>query len=189
MQSNFKMIFLGAFLVLTVIYVIIHNKLIRRRNAVSYAAGGVDVQLKKRHDLIPNIIASVERYFKHEEKLLKGIVSMRNQAMTTNDEDMKYKTETTISQLLDTLRVSIEAYPELKSQENIIHLQKSLSEVETEISAARRAYNSRVLDLNNAVQVFPNSLVAALSNIQKSAMFEAPITERENVNVKDHFEA
>ena len=78
---------------------------------------------------------------------------------------------------------------ELKSQENIIHLQKSLSEVETELSAARRAYNSRVLDLNNAVQVFPNSIVAALSNIQKSAMFEAPVTERQNVNVKDHFEA
>ena len=87
------------------------------------------------------------------------------------------------------MRVSIEAYPELKSQENIIHLQKSLSEVETEISAARRAYNSRVLDLNNAVQVFPNSFVAALSNIQKSAMFEAPSSERKNVNVKDHFEA
>lgn len=189
MQSNFKMIFIATFLLLAVIFILIHNRLIKKRNAVSYAAGGVDVQLKKRHDLIPNIIASVERFFKHEEKLLNGIVSMRTQAMTTSDEEMKYKTESTISQLLDTLRVSIEAYPELKSQENVMQLQKSLNEVEVEISAARRAYNSRVLDLNNAVQVFPNSIVATLSNIQSAAMFEAPLAEKKEINVKEHFEA
>lgn len=186
MQSNVKMIFLGAFLVFTVIYIIIQNKLIRKRNAVSDAAQAVDVQLKKRQDLIPNVIAAVERYFKHEEKLLKGIVSMRNQAMTTNNEDMKYKTETTISQLLDTLRVSIDAYPELKSQENIKHLQESLSETEQEIAAARKAYNSSVRDLNNALQDFPNNIVATLSNIQKSPLFEAPSSERQNVKAKDH---
>lgn len=145
------------------LYVMIHgyNEMIRRRNFVDEADSGVHVQLKKRYDLIPNLISAVKQYMQHENDLLEKLTSLRVEAIQAQG-DVKREAELNgeLSQSLRSLMIAVENYPDLKASDNFLHLQESLLEVESQIAAARRNYNNSTARYNNIIQVFPTNFIA-----------------------------
>lgn len=182
------MILLIVVAVLALIALMIYNGLIRKRNEVENAFGGMDVQLKKRYDLIPNIVSTVKQYASHEKDLLEKVTQLRAQAVSGNlSNDEKVAVDNQISGAMKGLMVAVENYPDLKANENFMHLQRTLNEVESQISASRRAYNAAVTDYNNGVETFPANIMAGMMGFKRKQVFEIPETERANVNVKDLF--
>jgi LemA protein len=174
--------------IILLIVIISYNSLISRRNKVTYAFSSTDVMLKKRRDLIPNLIESVKQYMNFEKNLLTDITSLRTQAMDDKLTDQqRFEVENKISGVLGKIKVAVENYPDLKSSQNFLQLQGSLNEIEEQISAARRAYNAAVMDYNNACQMFPSNIFAGMFGFQPKVSFEIPQAERENVNVKNLF--
>lgn len=179
-----------AVILLALIPVFIYNGLIRKKNEVTNAFGGIDVQLKKRYDLIPNLVATVQQYAIHEKELLEKVTQLRAQAIggnLTNDE--KVAIDNQISGSLRSIMVAVENYPDLKASENFLNLQRTLNEVESQISAARRAYNAAVTNFNNGIETFPGNLMAGMMSLSRKQVFEIPETERQTVNVKDLFKS
>jgi LemA protein len=174
---------LGAVLVVVVIFVLIYNSLIGKRNQVDSVFSTIDVMLKKRYDLIPNLVESVKGYMQHERGTLEQITALRNQALSSRTADEKVSVDNQITAPLRQLMVAVENYPELKANQNFLHLQSSLTEIEEQISAARRAFNAAVLAYNNAVQMFPTSLFAGMMHMQTRAYFEIAAAEREPVRI------
>ncbi len=187
MNTSVITILVVVFVVLLII-VSIYNSLIRRRNQVDNAFGAVDVQLKNRYDLIPNLVATVQQYATHEKELLSKITELRTKAVSQNirPED-KVTIDNQITSSLSGLMVAVESYPNLKANENFIDLQRSLNEVESQIAAARRAYNAAVTDYNNAIQAFPGNLMAGMMLLKIKEVFTASAAERTNVDVKGLF--
>ncbi len=176
----------GIFIVL--IIVVMYNSLVRARNEVDNAFGGMDVQLKKRYDLIPNLVATVKQYATHEKELLSKITEMRAKATEGNlSADEKVALDNQISSGMKSIMVAVENYPDLKANENFLNLQRTLNEVESQISAARRTYNAVVTDFNNAIQVFPKSIIAGLMALKRKQVFVITDTERQNIDVKSLF--
>ncbi|MBN2136457.1 MAG: LemA family protein [Sedimentisphaerales bacterium] len=172
-----------GFLLLAVIFV--YNGLIAKKNRVKNIFSTIDVLLKKRYDLIPNIVAAVRGYAKHEKALLERITEARAKAASgrlSNDEQVML--DGPVSKMLGSIMVAVENYPDLKANENFLHLQRTLTEVEEQLSAARRAYNAAVEDYNNAVEMFPTSIVASMMNYSRRAFFEIPDEQRRNVDTK-----
>lgn len=168
--------------------VILFNSLIAKRNAVNNAFSGIDAYLKKRYDLIPNLVAAVQKYMEHERGLLTEITELRSRAISGNISDSeRVELDNKISRALGAINVAVENYPDLKANTNFLQLQAALNEVEEQISAARRAYNAAVNSYNNAVQMFPTNLVAMILGFKARPFFEASETERQNVNVKNLF--
>ena len=174
--------------VLVLILVIMYNSLISKKNQVENIFAAVDTQLKKRYDLIPNLIATVSKYMEHEKSLFTEVTQLRADANKPNvsDED-KIALDSKLSSALGSIMVAVENYPELKANENVMHLQGSLGEVEEQISAARRSYNQAVTDYNNAIEMIPTSFMANAMNYQRKEVFEITSVERKNINVKDLF--
>lgn len=172
-----------AVLVVVLIPVLMYNSLIGKRNQVDSVFSTIDVMLKKRYDLIPNLVESVKGYMVHERETLERIAQLRTQALSSRTEAEKVAADNQLAAPLRQLMVAVEAYPELKANQNFLQLQGSLNEVEEQISAARRAYNAAVLQYNNAVQMFPTSIIAGMSHMQTRAFFEAPPEERQAVKV------
>ena len=170
--------------------IVLYNGLIRKKNEVDNAFGGIDVQLKKRYDLIPNLVATVQQYAAYEKELLQKVTELRAQALSGNlSNNEKVVLDNQMSGALRNLMVSVENYPELKANENFLHLQRNLNEVESQISAARRAYNAAVTNFNNGIETFPGNLMAGMMGLSRKQVFEIPDAKRENVNVKNLFNA
>ncbi|NLY03628.1 MAG: LemA family protein [Campylobacter sp.] len=165
----------------------IYNLLISKRNQVKNIRAGVDTQLKKRYDLIPNLVATVKEYMKHEKETLSEITSLRSRAMSTKDRAEEFDLNNQLSKLLSGINVAIEAYPELKASQNVMHLQETLTETEEQISAARRAYNSSVMSLNNAIEMFPSNIIASMFNFKKDLFFEIEEGEKTAPNISEMF--
>jgi LemA protein len=179
------LIVLGA---VALIAILMYNSLIGKKNQVDNIFAGVDAVLKKRFDLIPNLVASLERYMEHEKSTLEKVTEFRAQAMKPGISDnAKIALDAKLSAALGSITVAMEAYPDLKANENVMHLMRSLNEIEEQISAARRAYNQSVTDLNNAIEMFPTNLIAGWMNLQRRAVFEITTTERQNVDVNALF--
>ncbi len=165
-----------------------YNGLINKKNKVEYAYSSIDVMLKKRRDLIPNLVSSVKQYMTHEKELLERITEARAGLMKDGISDKdRFNMENQLSGMLGQIKVAVENYPELKANENVMQLQASLNEVEEQISASRRAFNATVLDINNGIEMFPSSIVANFMKLERRESFEIPPEERENVNVGDLF--
>jgi len=161
-----------------------YNGFIAKRNQVRSALSSIDVNLKLRHDLIPNLIESVKGYMKHEKELLTELTSLREQAAASGlNEAQRFELEGKLGAALQGIRLRAEAYPELKASDSFVHLQKSLAEVEAQLSASRRAYNSSVERFNNAVEMFPSSIIAGMMSLGQMEFFEATDTERDPVKV------
>jgi LemA protein len=166
----------------------LYNSLVGKKNQVENAFSGVDTILKKRYDLIPNLIATVKQYMDHEKTLLTEITELRAQAMSGKlGDDEKVALDNKISKAMGGIMVAVENYPDLKASSNFLDLQKSLNEVEEQISAARRSYNASVTDYNNAVQMVPTNIIANMCSFTTKSWFEIDESERKNVNVKDMF--
>lgn len=183
------LVLLGIAVVLGIVYFSLYNGLIGRKNQVENAYGSIEAMLKKRYDLIPNLVASVKEYMTYEQDLLERIVNLRSQAMTAQSPEARFKLEGELSQALRGLMVQVENYPNLKASENMLQLQAALNEVEEQISASRRFYNSAVTDYNNAVEMFPSNLVAGQMRFGRKPVFVIPETEREVPNVGKMFGA
>ena len=177
-----------ALVVVTVFYMIgIYNSLIRLKNQVRNAWSQIDVQLKRRHDLIPNLVETAKGYLQHEKETLENITQARSQAMGAQGVGNKSAAEGALSGAMSKFFLVVENYPDLKANTNFIQLQGTLNEVEEQISAARRAYNAAVTELNNAVEMFPTNMIAPTMGLSRRQLFEIPDTERQNVNVGDLF--
>lgn len=158
----------------------IYNTLISKRNKVLEAAAGIDVQLKKRFDLLPNLVNIASKYMEHEKEVLEKIVSLRKEAIKSVDLEKKLALDEKISGLL----VTFENYPDLKANTTMLNLMRTNSEIEEHIAAARRFFNSAVLDFNNAVSVFPNSFFAKIFNIEATNFFSASENEKRPIEIR-----
>ena len=176
---------IGVVLVILVIWVISsYNKLVQLRNKAEDQWSQVDVQLKKRFDLIPNIVETVKGYAGHEKDTLQSVVEARNSALSAATPDAEMHANQTLSGALTKLFALSEAYPELKADRQFVELQKNLREVEDKIAYARQFYNDSVLTYKNATETFPTNLVAKMFGFCAPQFFEASDEEKSNVKVE-----
>jgi len=165
--------------------VAIYNSLVKHKNLVKEGWSGIDVQLKRRADLIPNLLETVKGYMKHEADLLKEVTELRNHSLENNDVAEQGKTEAALSQSLMKLFAVAEDYPELKADHNFRELQSELSKIEEDVQMARRYYNGTVRNFNIMIESFPSNLVASSFNFRQSDYFEIDNSEdREVPDVK-----
>ena len=164
---------LAAVAVVVIVYVIVvFNRLVRQRNVVREGWSGIDVQLKRRTDLIPNLVATVKAYATHERALFEEITSQRAASVAAHDVGGKASAERALSGSLGKLMAVAEAYPELKANQNFLELQNQLAEIEDHIQMARRYYNGAVRNLNISIQSFPDVIVARLLGFREAPFFE-----------------
>ena len=173
--------------VIAVLLIICYNTLVKKRNQVDNAFASIDVMLKKRFDLIPNLVATVQQYAKHEQETFAKVIALRNTQYSSLSQEEKASFDATFTQAGEAFFALAENYPELKASENFSQLQRSLNETEEQLSAARRTYNASVTDYNNAVQVFPTNLIAGMMGFSQRELLAIPEEERRNPNIKDLF--
>jgi LemA protein len=173
---------------IALVAVLMYNSLIGKKNQVDNIFASVDAVLKQRYDLIPNLVASVKEYMTHERETLEKITDLRSQALRGGlDSDAKMTLDLKLSQALGGLMVAVENYPNLKANENFLHLQHTLNEIEEQIAAARRAYNQSVTDYNNAIEMFPTNFMAGFMHLTRKTVFSVPASERRSVDVDNLF--
>ncbi len=156
----------------------IYNNLVKLRNNRENAFANIDVQLKQRHDLIPQLVATVKGYASHEKELLTRVTEARSAAMGATSINDKIQAENMLSSALSGLKVSLEAYPDLKANQNFLQLQGEISDIENKLAASRRFFNSTTKELNNAVQTFPSNIFAGMFVFHREPMFEIPQADR-----------
>jgi len=180
---------LGVLLIPVLWWVAVHNGFVRKRNQCSQAFSTIDVQLKKRHDLVPSLVAAVKGSMKHERELLEDVARLRQEAVSAvQGADAEHaegvqRSEQAMASGLGRLFALAEGYPDLKSSGNFLQLQKSLAEIEAQIAAARRAYNSAATVFNNGLEMFPSSIVGNSMNLKTIQLFEALEMERAPIEV------
>ncbi len=162
----------------------LYNGLIRLKNKVKNAWAQIDVQLKKRFDLIPNLVDTVKGYAKHEKTVLTEITKARNMMQKAKDIQGKAAAENQLSGALKTLFAVSENYPDLKASTNFLQLQEELSGMESKIAYARQFYNDMVMRFNTKIQLFPNNVFAGMLNFKEEQFFKTEGKERDNVKVK-----
>jgi len=165
-------VFIGIIFLIILMVISLYNRLVKLRNNREQAFADVDVQLKQRHDLIPQLVETVRGYMAHEKGVLTEITEARSNAMKANTINDKIAAENRLSTALDGLKVSVEAYPDLKASQNFLDLQNEISDIENKIAAARRFFNSATKELNVATEVFPSNLIASTFNFKREVMFE-----------------
>lgn len=171
------LILLVIIAVLILMFVGIYNGLVKLRNTSEQAWSDVDVQLKRRYDLVPNLVETVKGYASHEKDTFEKVVQARNQAMQATSPGDKAQAENFLQSTLKSLFALAEAYPELKANQNFIQLQTELSNIEEQIQLARRYYNAVVRDLNTKIESVPSNIVANMFNFQKKEFFEIESAE------------
>ncbi len=185
MENTYVVIGIIAFVVIAII--VMYNSLVRLKNRVEEAWSDIDVQLKRRYDLIPNLINTVKGYASHERETLEKVTQMRNDAMKGQDVDMKTRAETenALSSTLKSIFALSENYPDLKANQNFVELQNELSDTENKIQAARRFYNTNVMEYNTKIESIPTNAIAKMMSYKEKELFELEdVKERENVKVK-----
>ena len=190
LQSSMVILILfGALIIAGIVYMIkIYNNIVQKTNQIDNARGSIDAMLKKRHDLIPKMVESVKEYMGYEDATLKEIVELRNDAQSRNDlSKEQIASEDKISKDIEKIQVQAEDYPDLKASENFKQLQKSLNEVEEQLSAARRFFNSAVKQYNDSIQMFPHSIIANAMNLQPAEYFESTQEEKADVSIQGMF--
>ena len=174
-----------AVVVLIIIWVVAtYNSLVSLRNRVRDAWSQIDVQLKRRFDLIPNLVETVKGYAKHEKGTLEDVVKARNTYLSANLPEDKMKANGELTQAISKLFALAESYPDLKANTNFLELQNELNETENKIAVSRQFYNDIVMQYNNKVEMVPSNIVASLFKFTKEAFFQANEDERKNVEVK-----
>ncbi len=190
LYSSHMPLFIGiAIIVVLILWCVgVYNGLIRDRNRTTEAWSDIDIQLKRRHDLIPNLIESVKGSMQHERTLLENITRARAAAIGAqgaHDSSGLARAEQELGGLISNLRVAVEAYPDLKASQNVRQLMDELSDTENKIQAARRFYNGQVRDFNTHTQTFPNTIFVQIFHFTPFSFFElSDPRERENVQVK-----
>ncbi len=156
----------------------LYNNLVKLRNNRENAFANIDVQLKQRHDLVPQLVATVKGYATHEREVLQRVTEARTAAMSATTINDKINAENALTSALAGLKVSLEAYPDLKANQNFMQLQNEIADLENKLAAVRRFFNSATRELNNAVETFPSNIFAKMFGFKKEPMFEVPQEER-----------
>ncbi len=183
-QNQLFFIMTIAIIILVVVVLLViwgvslYNNLVKLRNNRENAFANIDVQLKQRHDLVPQLVSTVKGYATHEREVLQRVTEARTAAMGATGINDKINAENALTSALAGLKVSLEAYPDLKANQNFMHLQTELSDLENKLAAARRFFNSTTRELNNAVETFPSNIFAKMFKFGKEPMFEVPQEER-----------
>ncbi|MFN8259023.1 MAG: LemA family protein [Bacteroidales bacterium] len=187
-MSNILIIVLTGVAVIILGFIVIYNSLINKKNQIANAEGSIDTMLKKRFDLIPNLVDTCKVYLSHEKEVFNHLAELRTQATAGKmDITAMENLDKSVSKSVGNLLLMAENYPELKSSNNFIQLQAAWNETEDQISASRRFYNSAITDYNNSVQMFPSSIVAAIFGMKSREVFKAAAFEKENVSAKSLF--
>ena len=176
------LIIILAILILWII--MMYNGLIKLKNRVDEAWSDIDVQLKRRHDLIPNLINTVKGYATHEKELFEKVTSARTAAISAGTPAQKEEAENMLSGTLKSLFAVAEAYPDLKANQNFLELQRELTDTEDKIQSSRRFYNGNVRDFNTKIETFPTNIFAGMLHFVKREFFQADVLEKENVKVE-----
>jgi len=178
-------IILIVVVVLIIMWIVsIYNNLVRLRNRVKDQWAQIDVQLKRRFDLIPNLVETVKGYAKHESETLENVVKARNTYLAASTPEGQMEADGELTKAISKLFALTEAYPDLKANENFVTMQNDLRDTEDKIAAARQFYNDTVLKYNDQVAMFPSAIIANMFNFKEEAYFKATDAERENVQVK-----
>lgn len=179
------LIIIGVVVALILLYVVTtYNGLIKLRNRVNDQWSQIDVELKRRFDLIPNLVNTVKGYTKHESETLENVIKARNTYLSAGSREQAIEADGELTNAISKLFALSESYPELKANENFKDLQSQLKDTEDKISFARKFYNDTALQLNNKIEMFPSSIVAKLFKFSKVDFFKASEAERENVKVE-----
>ena len=188
MDLSIILILLAALIVI-VIPVTIHNRLVRNRNQIDNAFGAIDAMLKKRYDLLPNLVETVKRYAAHESQTLTQLTGLRaGKGYQELDPTAKAGFDREFTAAARSFFALAENYPDLKASENFLQLQRTLNETEEQLSAARRTYNAAVTEYNNSAQTFPSSLIAGLFGFGPRKVLEIPQEERATPDLKKMFD-
>ena len=176
-------VIIGIVAILLITFVATYNSLVQLRNQMRNAWAQIDVQLKRRHDLIPNLIETVKGYVKHERETLESVTNARNlaQQVSSSEVGVRSKAEGELSAALSRLLMVAEAYPDLKANQNFLALQEELTSTENKISFSRQYYNDSVLRYNNQTQMFPSSVIAGITGFKASEFFEVTAAEERAV--------
>jgi len=166
------LIFLGLLVLAVIFFIGLYNSLVRLRNRVKNAWSQIDVQLKRRHDLIPNLVETAKGYMKHERETFTAITDARSRAMGADNVGARGKAEGQLSGALSKFMLVVENYPELKANQNFLALQEELTSTENKISFARQSYNDQVLFYNNKIEMFPSNIIAGMFNFDVEEFFE-----------------
>lgn len=165
--------------------------LIKKKNRLKESASGIDVQLKKRYDMIPNLLTMAAKYMEHERSLMEEITKLRSDAMGYNFQDnpaKKIELENMLNQRMSDFKLTAENYPDMKSNQTMLNAMESLNEVEEHIAASRRFYNANVTEMKNALEIFPSSLVAAMIGIKDTMpFFEAEDAAKKDISAASFF--
>jgi LemA protein len=177
------LILLGVLVLIAFWMIGIYNGLVRLRNQVKNAWAQIDVQLKRRHDLIPNLVEVVKDYMSYEQETLQKVIQARSSAISAQGVENISHQENQLTGALKSLFAVFENYPDLKANQNVMKLQEELTSTENKIAFARQYYNDSVMSMNNKVETFPSNVAAGMFGFNKEQYFETPVAERENVKV------
>ncbi|MFV0626554.1 MAG: LemA family protein [Alphaproteobacteria bacterium] len=168
-------------------YVFTSNNFVAKNNRAKQCSSGICVALKQRNDMLPNLVATVKSYMKHENETLTKIVELRSKAADAKTDEEQIALGNQISAMLPKLNVMVEDYPELRANESAMNLQHSIRAMEDELQAIRRTYNAAVTDFNNYVEMFPSSIIASRKGLKVMELIEIPESEKVNVNISELF--
>jgi len=178
----------SVFAAIVAAYVLIYNTLVRKRNQIDNAAGTISTYLKKRSDLIPNLVATVKEYAKHEDKVLVELTRLRSQTEeASNNVEKMANADSAVTKLLGQVALVVENYPDLKANENYMSLQNEMSHLEDQLSAARRNYNAVVVTYNDSVKQIPTNIVAGVMGYSTKPVFRVSHAEAQNPDVASLF--
>ncbi|MCB9223660.1 MAG: LemA family protein [Crocinitomicaceae bacterium] len=172
----------GILLLLIIWFISIYNKLVHLRNNRENAFADIDVQLKQRHDLIPQLVATVKGYAKHEDSVLTKVTEARNAAMKAGTVNEKIAAEAALAGAMSQFTMQMEAYPDLKANTNFMHLQQEMGDIENKLAAVRRFFNSATKELNNGVQKFPSNIIAGMFKFGQEPYFDLGVVQREELD-------
>lgn len=163
--------------------IIVNNRIIGKKNQVEQAFGSIEIYLKKRFDLIPNLIAMLNKYVAHEKETLLKITELRSTIEKTSEANEKIMASNELTHIMGGLNINVENYPDLKADKQFANIEFGLSDIEDQISAARRAYNAAVTSYNNTIQMFPASIVAGIRKDKSGTLLEIPKSEQKEINI------
>lgn len=184
-KTNIMGLFIGIAIVAIIIiwFIATNNSLVALKNNRKNAFADIDVQLKQRHDLIPQLVASVKGYMEHESNTLEKLTQARTAAMKAGDINDKIKAEQQLSSALAGLRVAVEAYPDLKANTNFLHLQHEIADIENKLASVRRYFNSATKELNTKIESIPSNIVANMKNMKEEPYFDLGSDQRAQLDV------
>ena len=165
-------IIIGIVVILVIMFISMYNGLVKLRNNRENAFADIDVQLKQRYDLIPQLVATVKGYAAHEKETLDRVINARNGAVNAKTINEKIQAENQLTSALAGMKITLEAYPDLKANQNFLQLQEEMSDIENKLAAVRRFFNSATKELNNKIQIFPSNIIAGMFNFTKEPMFD-----------------